>query len=45
MVTVHAECRTAHLISCESNDVIPIVVQQNVEKTVIVDKANTLPSV
>ena len=42
---VHAECRTAHFISSDRNDVIPIPVQQNVEQTVIVDKAIKPPTV
>ena len=39
---VNVECRTAHLISCDSNVLIPIAVQQNVQQTVIVDKATYL---
>ena len=39
---VHTECQTPHLRS-DSNDVVPIVVQENDELHVIVDKNTTLP--
>ena len=39
---LHAECQTPHSIS-DSNDVVPIAIQENDKLPVMVDKNTTLP--